>query len=57
MALPPSDGAVQLTVTAPVDDVAITVVGASGIDAGVTDAEEAEGSDVPAELVAVTVKV
>jgi hypothetical protein len=50
-------GAVQLTVAAPVDEVAMAYRGASGVVAGVTADEADEGSDVPAELVAATVNV
>ena len=55
---PPLDvGAVQVTVAWPLPAVAATLVGAPGAAAGVTLLEAAEAAPVPAELVAVTVKV
>ena len=59
MAEPPLEiGAVQETVdTVSWFDVAVTPVGAPGTAAGLADAEGNEGADVPAPLVAVTVKV
>ena len=50
-------GAVQVTVAWPLPAVAVTLVGAPGGAAGVTVLEAAEAGPVPAELVAVTVKV
>ena len=59
MAAPPLDaGAVQLTTDwALALDVAVTPVGTLGAVAGMAAAEAADGLLVPAELVAVTVKV
>ena len=55
---PPSDpGALQETVAWASPAVAATEVGAPGAVAGVTAAEADEAAEVPAELVAVTVKV
>ena len=56
--LPPSDGAVKVTVAWALPAVAVTLDGASGTMAsGITELEGAEGEPVPAALVAVTVKV
>jgi len=58
MAAPPVlDGAVKLTVALLFPAVAVPVVGAPGIVAGVTLLEAAEALPVPTLLVAVTVKV
>jgi hypothetical protein len=61
IAEPPSEaGAVQETVTCALPATPLTAVGTSGEPtgaAGVAEAEEADGVPVPAELVAVTVKV
>ena len=58
MALPPFEtGGVNVTVTDPSPLVAVPIVGASGTVAGVTEFELEEATPVPAELVAVTVKV
>jgi hypothetical protein len=51
------DGAFQLSATALIDAVAMTVVGAFGTVIGVTEAEEPEEAPVPTELVAETVNV
>ena len=59
MALPPSAGAVQVTVAEAFPAVADTPVGALGavLPLGVTGADAAEAGPVPTALVAVTVKV
>ena len=55
---PPSDaGALQEIVAWASPAVALAEVGAPGAVAGVTAAEADEAAEVPAELVAVTVKV
>jgi hypothetical protein len=57
---PPSDvGAVMVSVTSatPGPRIAVTDTGASGTVAGVTGLDAADGKLVPAEFVAVTVKV
>ena len=55
--LPPLDGALQLTVALSSPAVAVTLVGAEGVVAGVTAPECSEAGPLPAALVAVTVKV
>jgi hypothetical protein len=59
IALPPLEGAVQVTVAAALLAVAATPVGADGGvgAAGVTVLDDAEAGPVPTALVAVTVKV
>ena len=58
MAAPPSlAGAVKVNVACALPPVALTPVGASGTEAGVTLPEGAEALPVPAPFVAVTVKV
>ena len=55
---PPFDvGGVQLTASEPLPAVAVTPVGAPGRVNGTSDADADEGALVPAELVAVTLKV
>ena len=58
--LPPSGGAVQVTVAEALPAVAVTPVGAEGAVAaacGVTELDGADAGLVPMALVAVTVKV
>jgi hypothetical protein len=55
MMAPSSFGALQLSVAACEEDVAISVVGASGTVAGVADGEEVLEGPVPDTFVAVTV--
>ena len=56
--LPVAAGAVQdTTEEALAFEVAVTVVGTPGVVAGTAGAVAVEAADVPAELVAVTVKV
>ena len=59
IALPPFDGAVQLTCADALPAVAVTPVGAAGAVGapGVTAFDAAEAGPVPMALVAVTVKV
>ena len=57
MAEPLEAGAVHETVTLVLAAVAVTLVGAPGTVAGVTELEAAEAAPVPTALVAVTVKV
>ena len=54
---PPVAPGVNEMVAWPLSDVALTLVGASGTVAGVTEFVVADGVLVPAALVAVTVKV
>ena len=55
---PPLDaGAVHWTRAVPLPGVAVTLVGAPGVVRGVAGVEAVEGVEVPAVLVAVTVKV
>ena len=54
---PLSAGAVQLTLTAALPLVAVTLVGLAGTVAGVIGAEAVEARPVPMALDAVTVKV
>jgi len=55
IALPPfDDGAVQLTVACPLPAVALTPVGAPGVEPGVTELEGVEAGPEPIALVAVT---
>jgi hypothetical protein len=59
IALPPLEGAVQLTTAEPLPAVAVTPVGAAGAvtAVGVTADEAAEAAPVPTALVADTVNV
>jgi hypothetical protein len=58
MVLPPSElGALQLTVAAPVEEVAMSDVGALGAPAGVTTRDGRLAGPGPAALIASTVKV
>ena len=58
IALPPSDtGAVKETLACPLPAVAVPIVGASGIVAGVTELDGLDAADVPTAFVALTVKV
>ena len=58
MAAPPLlAGAVHETVAEALPATPVTLVGAPGTVAGVTDAEAAEAAPIPALLVAFTVKV
>ena len=58
IALPPSDpGAVQLTCEEALPTAPLTLVGAPGTVRGVIDGEAVEAAEVPAALVAATVKV
>ena len=50
-------GAVQVTVAEATPAVAVPMVGAPGVVAGVTAADGAEAAPVPAMLMAATVKV
>ena len=55
---PPLDtGAVQDTVTCVLPETPLTEVGAPGAEAGITAEEANEAAPVPAEFVAVTLKV
>ncbi len=55
--MPPSVGACQEMVAEASPRVAVTEVGAVGVVAGTTGVDAVEGSLVPTELVAVTLKV
>ena len=58
IAEPPFEaGAVQETTTCVFPETPLTAVGAAGGEAGVTEEEAVEAAPVPAEFVAVTVKV
>ena len=57
MGSPWPDGTAQLREADPSSWVAVSAVGASGTDAGVTAADAEDGGLVPTELVALTVKV
>ena len=58
MALPPLlAGAVKLTVTCALPDIAAPIIGAPGTVAGVTLFEAAEAAPLPTALVALTVHV
>jgi hypothetical protein len=58
IALPPLDpGTVQLTCDEALPTAPLTLVGAPGTVRGVTDGEAVEAPEVPAALVATTVKV
>ena len=60
IALPPLDGAVQVTVAAALPAVADTPVGAPGTVAGATGVTEVDAADAgpaPTELIAMTVNV
>ena len=54
---PVFDGAVNVIVACPLPATALTLVGASGIVAGVTELEALDAVLVPTALVAVTVNV
>ena len=58
MGWPPSEaGAVKVTVACPVPAVAVPIVGAPGIVAGITTLEGFDGKPVPLEFLAVTVNL
>ena len=58
MTLPPVEvGAVKATLTCALPDVATGLVGAPGTVPGVTDPDADEATELPAALVATTVKV
>ena len=50
-------GWLKATVTCAFPGVALAIVGADGMPVGVTDADDADAAEAPAELVATTVKV
>ena len=55
--LPPSELGVKLTIALAFPPAAVPIVGATGSPVGVTGFDAADGSPVPAMLLAVTVKV
>jgi hypothetical protein len=59
IALPPLDGAVQVTVALESEGVAVTLLGAPGLTGavGVTEPDGADAPLVPTAFVALTVKV